>query len=139
MAGTPHNWLKAAIEAAASVTAWPVGMTGKGDPPYVIYAREQTSREQLLDDTFDATPETDQIEPVARYTVVVYADSYVQAWDLAGAVTAAIHKFAGTAEGETIRHCLVLDERDGDAGYLEGREQPTYTVEITVEIRFSEE
>ena len=139
MAGSPHNWLKAAIETAAGCTAWPVEMTGGGDPPYVIYAREQTTREQLLEDTFDATPETDQIEPVARYTVVVYADSYVQVWQIAGAITAAIHKFAGTAHGETIKHCLVLDERDGDAGYLEGREQPTYTVELAVEIRFSEE
>lgn len=139
MANAPHNWLKAAIEAAANVTAWPVGMTGGGDPPYVIYARESTAREQLLDDTFDSTPETDTLHPVARFTVVIYADSYTQAWQLARAISGAIHKFAGTAHGETIEHCLVLDERDGDAGYLEGREQPTYTVEQNVEIRFSEE
>jgi hypothetical protein len=139
MANAPHNWLKATIEAASGVTAWPVEMTGGGDPPYAIYTREATAREQLLDDTFDATPEADTLHPAARFTVVIYADSYTQAWQLARAVSGAIHKFSGSAHGETIDHCLVLDERDGDAGYLEGREQPTYTVEQSVEIRFSEE
>lgn len=137
--GSPHNWLKAAIEAAApGVTAWPVEMTGGGDPPYITYTREGTVREQLLDDTFDAAPDPDQLPPVARYTVVIYADSYVQAWDIAGQITAAIHRFKGSAHGQTIEHCLVLDERDGDAGFLDGREQPTYTVEQAVEIHFEE-
>jgi hypothetical protein len=135
----PHNWLKAAIEQASGITAWPVEETGGSNPPYVVYLRESTAREQLLDDTFDATPEADTTPPVARFTISIYADSYALAWEIANAITAAIHKFSGTAHGETIAHCLVLDERDGDAGYLEGREQPTYTVEQSVEIRFSEE
>lgn len=135
----PHNWLKAAIEAAATgVTAWPVDETGGSEPPYITYTRESTTREQLLDDTFDADPEPDQTPPVVRYTVVIYADSYVLAWEIATYITAAIHKFKGTAHGETIEHCLVLDERDGDAFYLEGREKPTYTVEQAIEIRFQE-
>lgn len=135
----PHNWLKAAIEAAApGVTAWPVEMTGGGDPPYITYTREGTTREQLLDDTFDEEPEQDETSPVAQYKVVIYADSYAQAWVIAGQVSRAIHKFKGSAHGEIIDHCLVLDERDGDAGYLEGREQPTSTVKQAIEIRFQE-
>lgn len=140
MPSAPHNWLRAAIEAATGCTAWPVGMTGTGDPPYVIYTREQTARELSLDDELSATPGPGAMPPVARYTVAIYADSYVQAWSIASAITAAIHLFAGgpeDASGETIHQCLVADERDGDAGYLEGREQPTYTVEQDVEIRFS--
>jgi hypothetical protein len=70
--------------------------------------------------------------------VAVYADDYVQAWTLAGQITAAIHTFAGTADGTTVEHCLVLDERDGQPDYLEGRETPTYTVELSVEIRWAE-
>lgn len=136
--GAPHVWLKAAIEAAATgVTAWPVE-AGDVAPPYVIYGREGTTREQLLDDTFDAEPEPDEIPPVARFTVVIYADSYVQAWEISGSIAAAIHRFKGSAEGQTIDHCLVHDERDGEAIYLDGREQPTYTVEQSVEIRFQE-
>ena len=134
----PHVWLKEAIETATSATAWPVGMTGTESPPFVIYARENTAREQVLADTFDDTPAEDQINPVARFLVAIYADDYVQAWDIAGQVTAAIHKFTGTVDGTTIEHCLVLDERDGQPDYMEGRETPTFTVEMSVEIRWNE-
>jgi hypothetical protein len=133
---TPHVWLKEAIEAATSCTAWPVGMTGTQNPPFVIYAREGTTREQVLADAFDDTPAADQIHPVARFLVAVYADDYVEAWDLAEDITDKIHRFAGTAHGTNIEHCLVLDERDGQPDYLEGRETPTYTVELSVEIRW---
>jgi hypothetical protein len=135
----PHVWLKEAIENATSATAWPVGVTDPSStPPFVIYAREATSREQVLADTFDDTPAADQINPVARFLVSVYADDYVAAWDLAGQITAAIHKFAGTVDGTTIEHCLVLDERDGQPDYLDGREVPTFTVELSVEIRWND-
>jgi hypothetical protein len=137
--GAPHNWLKAAIEAATgTVYAWPVEMTGQGDPPYVIYQREQTVREALLEDTLDYSPGSNALPPVARFELMVYADSYVAAWEIAGQIQAAIHRFSGSEHGETIHECQVLDERDGEAGYLEGREQPTYTVEMTVEIRYEE-
>lgn len=138
--GAPHNWLKATIEEAAGsgdgVTAWPVEMTGTGEPPYVIYARTGTAREMLLSDTLDAGPYEDECPPFATFAVVVYADSYVQAWEIADAITAAAHRFKGSAHGETIHSCMVIEERDGEAGYLEGREQPTYTVEITLQIRW---
>lgn len=136
MPGSPHVWLREAIEAATTYTVWPVGMTGTESPPFLIYAREATTREQVLADTFDDTPATDAVPPVARFLVAIYADDYVQAWEIAGDVTAAIHKYAGTSGGTTIDHCLVLDERDGQPDYLEGRETPTYTVEMSVEIRF---
>jgi hypothetical protein len=136
MPGSPHVWLREAIEAATDCNAWPVGMTGTDEPPFVIYARENTAREQVLADAFAATPAADAVPPVARFVVAVYADDYVEAWTIAGQITGAIHRFAGTAGGTTIDHCLVLDERDGQPDYLEGRETPTYTVELSVEIRY---
>jgi hypothetical protein len=130
--GAPHVWLKSAIEAAAAgVLAYPVEMTGGGEPPYVIYVREATSRDS---ETLDVVG----VSPAARFAVTVYADSYVEAWQIAGSIYGDLHNFQGTAEGEVIESCLVLDERDGDAGYLEGREQPTFTVEQTIEVRFQE-
>jgi hypothetical protein len=113
-------------------------MTGGGDPPYVVYTRTATSRELLLPDALDDIPTIDNLPPVATFTVTVYADSYVQAWEIADAITAAVHKFAGTAHGETIQTALVTDVADGDSGFLEGREQPTFTVELTVEITYQE-
>lgn len=137
--GAPHVWLRAAIEEAAGsgVTAWPVEMTdGSADPPYVIYSRAETIRELLLPDSLEDSPVADECGAAAVFTVLVYADSYVQAWEIADAITSAIHKFSGSAHGETIHECLVVEENDGDAEYLEGREQPTYTVELSVRIRW---
>lgn len=145
--GSPHNWLRAAIEQATDggsgsggyeVTAWPVEMTGGGDPPYVVYTRTATVRELLLPDALDELPEVDSLPPVATFQVTVYADSYVQAWEIADAIVAAVHKFQGSAAGETIQTALVTDAADGDSGFLEGREQPTFTVELTVEITYQE-
>lgn len=145
--GSPHNWLKAAIEEATDagsgsggyeVTAWPVEMTGGGEPPYVVYQRTATVRELILPDALDETPTVDSLPPVATFEVTVYADSYVQGWEIADAIVAAIHKFTGSAHGETIQTALVTDVADGDSGFLEGREQPTFTVELTVEITYQE-
>lgn len=136
--GSPHNWIRSAIEAASTINAYPVEMTGGGDPPYIIYTRESTTREPMLSDGFSASPTTDVMPPTARFTVVIYADSYAQAWQIAGQIRAAVHRFSGSAHGETIYLSIVIDERDGDAGYLDGREQPTYTVEQTVEIAYAE-
>jgi hypothetical protein len=142
--GSPHVWLKAVIEDATGsgsgyeVTAWPVEMTGAGDPPYVIYQRTSTVRELMLPDALDDAPEIDSLPPVATFTVTVYADSYVEAWEIADAVTLAVHKFSGSAHGETIQTAIVTDVADGDSGFLEGREQPTFTVELTVEITYQE-
>lgn len=132
----PHVWLKAAIEDAAGVTAWPVEMTGSGAPPYVVYAREGTAREQVLPDTLEPDPAADYLAPLATFRVVTFADSYVQAWEIADSISAAVHKVTADQSGLTISSVIVADERDGDAGYLEGREQPTYTVEQTIEIRW---
>lgn len=134
----PHVWLKEAIEAAAEVTAWPVGMTGTGGPPFVVYAREGTAREQILADLMSTTPALDTTPPVATFTVGIYADDYVQAWGIAADITGAIHKFSGTAHGSTIDSCLVVDEKDGMADYLDGRDTPTYIVEITAQVRWQE-
>lgn len=131
-----HIWLREAIEDATGVDAYPVEMTGTGGPPYVVYARESTQRELVLDDALDAAPQPDQVPAVARFQVVIFSDSYVQAWEIAGQITAAVHKFRGSGSGWTIHDAMVTDESDGDAGYLEGREQPTYTVEMTIDIRW---
>jgi hypothetical protein len=136
--GAPHVWLRSAIESASGVTAWPVEMTGSVSPPYVVYMRENTTRQLVLADALDDTPSPDQLGPVARFSLVIYCDSYVQAWTIAKSIADAIHRFTGTVDGTTIAYCLVADERDGMSGYLDGREQPTYTVEQTVEISWEE-
>jgi hypothetical protein len=127
----PEKWIKGAIEdAAEDCLAWPVAMTGTGDPPYVVYFREGTARDSLLGDIAAA--------PVATFRLDIYADSHVQAWEIAEAVGTALNRFKGTAYGLTIELCLLTDERDGDAVRLDGREDPTYIVEQTYTISWQE-
>lgn len=133
----PHVWLRERIEDATGVDAFPVEVTGSNLPPYVVYVRDQTTREQVLEETLGSVPPSPAfVPPVAVFTVTIYADSYVQAWDIAGDITGSIHNVSDEASGLTIHECLVIDEKDGMAGYLEGRETPTYTVEQTIQIRW---
>lgn len=132
----PHVWLREQIEAATGVDAFPVEVTGTNLPPYVVYVRDQTTREMVLPDTLEPVPDAGLMPPVATFTLTIYADSYVQAWEIAGQITAAVHKVSADDSGLTIHESVVLDEKDGMAGYLEGRDSPTYTVEQTVQIRW---
>lgn len=132
----PHVWLREQIEAATGINAYPVEMTGSELPPYVVYVRDTTAREFVLPDTMEAIPEPGLLPPVATFTLTIYADSYVQAWEIAGQIVDAVHKVSADESGLTIHECVVADEKDGMAGYLEGREQPTYTVEQTIQIRW---
>ena len=126
----------ARIEDATGVDAFPVEVTGSNLPPYVVYVRDQTTREQMLPEALGAFPPEAYMPPVATFTVTIYADSYVQAWEIAEDITGSLHNVSEEASGLTIHECLVVDERDGVAGYLEGRESPTYTVEQTITIRW---
>lgn len=137
----PHKWLKDAIEAAyEGLTAWPVDNTsGVGEtgynPPYAIYTRDGTELEETLNrEPGDPAPAS-SFPPKALFTVVVYADLHVTAWDIANAIIAAVHGFRGEASGEEVE-ATVLDARDGGVDYLEGREQPVYTIDIPVQIYY---
>jgi hypothetical protein len=135
----PEKWLHPAIEAAAdSVTAWPVAMTGDLNPPYIVYAREQTTRELVLADTLDDEPIADEMPAVATFVIQILADSYLQAKEIAAAISAALHRFTGPADDLTIHWCLQDDERDTDAIFLEGREVPTYVIEQTYRVSWQE-
>jgi len=137
--GIPETWLHPAIEAALNaINAWPVAMTGDSDPPYVIYRRETTLRELVLQDTLSGTPVADENPPVATFTLEILADSYLQAKQMANAISGALHRFTGPADGLTIDWCLQDDERDAEAVFLEGREVPTYIVEQTYRVSWSE-
>lgn len=132
----PHVWLRERIEDATGVNAFPVEVTGSNVPPYVVYVRDQTTREQVLPEALGSTPPEAYMPPVATFTLTIYADSYVQAWEIAGDISGDLHNVSEEASGLTIHECLVADEKDGMAGYLEGRESPTYTVEQTITIRW---
>jgi hypothetical protein len=136
----PESWLYEAIEAAAGsgVEAYPVSYTGGGEPPYVVFQRASTQPQLVLQDELSETPELDAFPRQATYTVEIYADGYLEAREIAQAVSDALHRFTGPMDYLTIEHCLLMDDRDSAAVYLEGREVPTYIVEQTYQIAWSE-
>jgi hypothetical protein len=133
----PQVWLRSAIEAAAECDAYPVQAPADAAPPYVIYERTSTAREQILADTLDSPGAGTATPPTAGMTVLVYVDDYVQVWERADAIAAAIHGFAGEHEGTVIESALVVDAKDTSPEYIDGRDTPTYVVEMTVEVRWS--
>jgi hypothetical protein len=78
------------------------------------------------------------ISPTGSFTVEIYAEAYMQAKSLADSVRSALVSFNGTASGATITSVLLDDERDGDPVFFNGQDKPTYLVEHTYLIRWTE-
>jgi hypothetical protein len=133
----PQVWLRSAIEAAAECDAYPIQAPEGVAPPYVIYERTATVREQILADTLDSPAAGTLTPPTASITVLVFVDDYVAVWERSASIVAAIHGYAGEHEGTEIESCLVTEEKDAEPVYMDGRDTPTYVVEQTVEIRWS--
>jgi hypothetical protein len=68
----------------------------------------------------------------------VYADGYTLVRSAADAISAALHNFTGSGSGATIDHVHVTDEKDGTPVFLEGRDVPTFVVEMNISIRWQE-
>ena len=133
----PQIWLRSAIEAAAGCEAHPL-ITPEGlTPPYVIYERTGTSRDPLLSDTLDSPAGGTETPPTAGVTILVFADDYVDVWARADAILAAIHGYAGTHEETLIESCLVTGQADSEPVFFDGRDTPTYVVEMTADIRWA--
>jgi hypothetical protein len=101
--------------------------------PYVIYGRTSTQRELVM-----AGPGPINVRPAAQFSVLLYASTYSGVKSLADSVRLALHNFNGTANGVTIRECLITEELDGPPDYLDGQDKPTYTVDHTYQIRWEE-
>lgn len=134
---TPQIWLRSAIEAAAGCEAHPLIIPEGLAPPYVIYNRTGTERPLLLADTLDDPAGGSETPPTASLTVSVFADDYVDVWEMADAIAQAIHCYAGGSDDVEIESCLVASQADVDPVFFDGRDTPTYVVEMTVEIRWA--
>lgn len=129
----PEQWLKAAIEAAAECSAFPL-IAPEGAPlPYVIYGRSGTTRESVMAGTVAV-----EVRPSAQFTVEIYAATYSESKSLADSVRQACHNFNGTAHGVTIRLSLLVEERDGDPVFFDGQDKPTFFVEHAYQVRWEE-
>jgi len=123
--------MRSAIEMATSCSAYPQVVPESAAVPFVVYARVGTTRESL------GVPGV-TFPPTGNFTVEIYADTYSQVKTLADQVRVALVNFNGTANGATITSVLLNDERDGDPIFFNGQDKPTYMVEHSYQIRWSE-
>jgi hypothetical protein len=129
----PEEWLKAAIEAAAECYAYPQIAPEGAAVPFAIYGRESTSIDPVMYGT-----ETVPDKPVAQFAVEVYAATYSQAKSMALSIRQAVHNFHGEANGVTIRHSYLTDEKDGDPVFFDAQDRPTFLVQLSFTIRWQE-
>jgi hypothetical protein len=128
---SPEAWIRAAVETAAGCSAYPQIVPESAAVPFVVYARVSTTRE-----TLGVAGVT--IPPTGNFSIEIYADTYSQVKTIADSVRAALSNFNGTANGATITSVLLVDERDGDPVFFNGQDKPTYVVDHSYQIRWSE-
>jgi hypothetical protein len=122
--------MKSAIENATSALAYPQVVPESASTPFVVYARVGTAR--------DVSMPVGAVSPVGTFTVEIYAETYSLVKSLADSVRVALSSFNGTASGATITSVLLQDERDGEPVFFNGQDKPTYMVEHTYIIRWTE-
>ena len=77
--------------------------------------------------------------PVGTFSVAVYGTTYLGTKQLADRIRLAVDNFSGVADGVTIERAYLTEEADGSPEFFEGEDVPTYSVEMTFEIRFRED
>lgn len=127
---SPEAWLSSTIETAAGCPAYPLAVPEGRVPPFVVYGRSSTAREDLLDGLDDVA--------VGTFAVTLYVDGYLDAKGLADLIRVALNNFKGPAGDANILSVHLTDESDGDPEFLEGRDRPTFVIEHTYTIRWEE-
>ena len=128
---SPEAWIRATIETAAGCAAYPQIVPESAAIPFVVYSRAGTARE------FMGVPGV-TISPTGTFPLEIYADTYFEAKTISDSVRAALSNFNGTANGARITSVLLVDERDGEPVFFNGQDKPTYVVEHSYQIRWSE-
>ena len=117
---SPETYLRAAIEEATGVLAYPLAAPAAAAPPFIVYRRDSTTRERQLDTVVGT--------PAGAFSVEIYCDSYSGGKDLADQIREEIDNFSGSVEGLTIESVSISEESDAEPTYLDGRDSPTYSV-----------
>lgn len=128
-----EGWLRDTIEAAAGCSAYPMSVPEAVAPPFVMYGQAGQEDLETLDEGFGAATLV-----TGTFSVMVFADGYLQAKQAARLIRAAIRNFAGSAGDLKIHASQITGQQDGDPVYLDGRDVPTYVVEQTYAITWEE-
>ncbi len=129
----PEAWLWKAIETATGVPTHPAYVPRGAVPPYVVFARGGTLRERHVRGNAGV--------PIASITAMAVAPNYLDAKQLANRVRLAVDgKTVATEDGSPwIMSVALTDEADADPELYAGDDHPTYAVNLTFDVRFTEE
>lgn len=122
----PEPWIRSALEDECECSAYPVDAPEGAQPPYSTFVREGTTREAAA------------VAVSGEFRITIYADSYLEAKQLADAARAGLHNFSGQAGETTIDGAWIVDEVDGQPVYLDGRDKATYSVEQVLRVFWQE-
>lgn len=127
---SPEAWLREQIETGGNCNAYPLRASESAAPPFAVFGRSATARQQQLAGVDDA--------PAGTFDLNLYADGYLLAKDLADAVRVQLTNFQPPDAGGIILSVHLDNERDGEPVQMEGRDTPTYVIEQTYTIRWEE-
>lgn len=128
----PEAWLWKAIEEATGVPTHPAYVPRGAVPPYVVFARGGTARDRHTRGNAGV--------PVASITAMVVAGNYLLAKQLANRVRLAVDgKTVADDDGGEIKSVALVDESDADPEMYAGDDRPTYAVNLSFDVRFTEE
>ena len=126
-----EEWLRMALADASGVTAWPLQASELQEPPFIVYARQATERERVLDGPAPA--------PVATFEVMIFAEGFQEVRALAAKVRVGVPNFKGGPAGTTILDIWLEDESDGEPVEFPGDEKPWHVAAHTWVVRYIEE
>ena len=127
----PEAWLHSAIENGTGLRAYPAYVPRSAEVPFAFFRRSGTERERHL--TGNAAV------PVAMFEIVMFAKTYKAAKDLAIRCRLAVDNFSGAVGDATIESTWLSNEQDGEPEFFTGEDVPTYSVEMTLEVRYRED
>lgn len=131
MTTTPEAWLHSAIESGCGCKAYPAYVPRSAEVPFAFFRRSATERERHLDGNAAV--------PVATFDILLYAPTYAAAKDLSVKARMAVDNFSGVVGVVNITSTWVTAEQDGEPEFFTGEDVPTYSVEMTLDVRFREQ
>lgn len=123
----PEPYIKDWIEVGTGVNCYPMIVPEGTAAPFIIYSRTSTTR--------DLTMESESGHPMGLFAVEIYTDSYSEGKDLAAAVMVSLLYFEGAPRSGMIN---IAEESDGQPVFINGRDVPTYVINQSYEIQWSE-
>jgi len=103
--------------------------------PFLVYQRASTTRDRAMPASV--------ANPVATFSVQVYAKTYAEARQLSDDVRRELDNFTGDYGPQdntvTVVFVHIAEESDGEPVQFEGESKPAYTAELSFNVKYKED